>query len=114
MVLGALSGWLERRERRAIVYLIEENRLLRRQWGRHRLRLTETDRSRLAARAHRVAEPAAWSVHVLICDRDRKWSSELRRQLQDAEIRVVRTPACRAECEHVRRTLCAVDQGRMS
>ena len=28
MVLGALTGWLERREREAIAYLIEENRLL--------------------------------------------------------------------------------------
>jgi len=30
MVLGALTGWFERREREAIAYLIEENRLLRR------------------------------------------------------------------------------------
>ena len=29
----ALTGWLERRERDAIAYLIEENRLLRRQLG---------------------------------------------------------------------------------
>ena len=33
MVLGVLTGWFERRERRAIAYLIEENRLLRRQLG---------------------------------------------------------------------------------
>lgn len=30
---------------------------------------------------------------VLICDRDRKWSGEVRRQLRDAGIRVVLTPA---------------------
>jgi len=30
MVLGVLTGWLERREREAITYLVEENRLLRR------------------------------------------------------------------------------------
>jgi len=54
MVLGALTGWLERRERQAIAYLIEEKRLLRRQLGGRRLRLTDTDRRRLAARAHRV------------------------------------------------------------
>jgi transposase InsO family protein len=29
---------------------------------------------------------------VLICDRDRKWSREVRRQLGDADIRVVLTP----------------------
>ena len=31
MVLSGLTGWLNRREREAIAYLIEENRLLRRQ-----------------------------------------------------------------------------------
>jgi len=34
MVPGVLTGWLERREREVIAYLIEENRLLRRQLGR--------------------------------------------------------------------------------
>ena len=33
MVLGVLTGWLDRREREAVAYLIEENRLLRRQLG---------------------------------------------------------------------------------
>jgi hypothetical protein len=33
MVRGVLTGWLDRREREAIAYLIEENRLLRRQLG---------------------------------------------------------------------------------
>src|SRR4051812_34098357 len=54
MVLGVLTGWLARREREAIAYLIEENRLLRRQLGTRRLRLTDDDRRRLAARAYRV------------------------------------------------------------
>jgi hypothetical protein len=31
MVLYVLTGWLDRREREAIAYLIEENQLLRRQ-----------------------------------------------------------------------------------
>ena len=54
MVLGVLTGWLDRREREAIAYLIEENRLLRYQLGGCRLRLTDADRRRLAARAYRV------------------------------------------------------------
>jgi hypothetical protein len=54
IVLRVLTGWLERREREATAYLIEENRLLRRQLGGRRLRLTDADRRRLAARAHRV------------------------------------------------------------
>jgi transposase InsO family protein len=54
VVLGVLTGWLDRRERDAIAYLIEGNRLLRRQLGGRRLRLTDDDRRRLAARAFRV------------------------------------------------------------
>jgi hypothetical protein len=50
MVLGVLTGWLDRREREAVAYLMEENRLLRRQLGSSRLRLTDGDRRRLAAR----------------------------------------------------------------
>jgi hypothetical protein len=51
MVLSVVTGWLERREPATIAYLIEENRLLRRQLGTRRLRLTDDDRRRLAARA---------------------------------------------------------------
>jgi hypothetical protein len=58
MVLGVLTGWLDRREREAVAYLIEENPLLRRQLGERRLRLTDEDRRRLAARAYRVGSPA--------------------------------------------------------
>src|SRR5262252_2114300 len=54
MVLGVVTGWLDRREREAIAYLIEENRPLRRQLGVHRLRLTDDDRRGPAARAYRV------------------------------------------------------------
>jgi hypothetical protein len=39
MLLMVLTGWLERREREALAYLIEENRVLRRQLGGRRLRL---------------------------------------------------------------------------
>jgi len=52
IVLGVLTGWLDRQEREAIAYLIEENRLLRRQLGGRRLGLTDEDRRRLAARAY--------------------------------------------------------------
>jgi putative transposase len=39
-------------------------------------------------------EPGARpALDVLICDRDRKWSGEVRRQLRDAGTRVVLTPA---------------------
>jgi hypothetical protein len=42
IVLGVLTGWLDRPEREAVPYLIDENRLLRRQLGTRRLHLTTT------------------------------------------------------------------------
>ena len=65
MVLGVLTGWLDRREREAIAYLVEENRLLRRQLGVRRLRLTDADRRRLAARAYRVGRAALREIATI-------------------------------------------------
>jgi hypothetical protein len=65
VVLGVLTGWLDRREREAIAYLMEENRLLRRQLGGRRLRLTDDDRRRLAARAYRVGRAVLREVATI-------------------------------------------------
>jgi helix-turn-helix protein len=53
-LLLVLTSWLERREREVVGYLVVENRLLRRQLGTRRVRLTDADRRRLAVRAIRV------------------------------------------------------------
>jgi hypothetical protein len=65
LVLLELTGWLERREREGIAYLVEENRCLRRQLGSRRLRLTNDDRRRLAARAHRVGRAVLREVATI-------------------------------------------------
>jgi putative transposase len=65
MVLMVLTGWLDGRERRALAYLIEENRLLRREVGGRRLRLTDDDRRRLAARAYRVGRAALREIATI-------------------------------------------------
>jgi putative transposase len=52
----------------------------------------ETLFMRQVVRTLTMAELESLGVHVLICDRDRKWSREVRRQLRDADIRVVLTP----------------------
>jgi len=64
-MLCALAGWLDRRERDAVAYLIEENRLMRRQLGGRRLRLTDDDRRRLAARAYRVGRAALRNIATI-------------------------------------------------
>jgi putative transposase len=65
MVLCVLTGWLNRREREAIAYLIEENRLLRRQLRPRRPHLTDADRRRLAARAYRVGRAALREIATI-------------------------------------------------
>ena len=44
------AGWLNRHQQRVLDYLREENRILKRQLGRRKLRLTDDDRVRLAVR----------------------------------------------------------------
>ena len=53
-LLTALAGWITQHQQAVLEYLVEENRVLRVQLGRRRLRLTDEDRRRLAARGHRL------------------------------------------------------------
>ena len=64
-LLMVVTGWLARREREVVVYLIEENRCLRRQLGSRRVRLTDDDRRRLAARAYRVGRRALRDIATI-------------------------------------------------
>ena len=66
LVLSVLTGWLDCREREAIAYLIEENRLLRRQLCGRRLRLTDDDRRRLASRAYRVGPATLQQIATIV------------------------------------------------
>jgi transposase InsO family protein len=47
-----VAGWLQRDQQQVITYLQAENHILKAQLGGHRLRLTDTERRRLAALAH--------------------------------------------------------------
>jgi len=60
-----LTDWLARREREVVAYLIEENRCLRRQLCTRRVRLTDDDRRRLAARADRVGRAALREIATI-------------------------------------------------
>ena len=50
-VLVAVAGWVNQQQREVIDYLQEENRALREQLGPRRLRFTDEQRRRLAAKA---------------------------------------------------------------
>src|SRR5215468_33196 len=53
-LLVALAGWINEQQREVIDYLQAENRVLREQLGPRRLRFTDDQRIRLAAKAKRV------------------------------------------------------------
>jgi transposase InsO family protein len=73
-----IIGWLDRHERGALAYLIEENRLLRRQLGGRRLRFTDDDRRRLAIRAHRLGREALRDLATIVTpDTLLRWHRQL-------------------------------------
>jgi hypothetical protein len=51
LLLVTLAGWINQQQRDVIDYLQEENRVLREQLGPRRLRFTDDQRIRLAAKA---------------------------------------------------------------
>ena len=78
MLLLVLTSWLERREREAIAYLIEGNRLVRRQLGGRRLRFTDDERRRLAVRAHRLGRQALHEIATIVTpDTLLRWHRQL-------------------------------------
>src|SRR2546428_1188758 len=52
VLIVMVAGWLQRHQQQVISYLLEENRVLKAHLGGRRLRLTDTERRRLAALAH--------------------------------------------------------------
>ena len=52
VLIAMVAGWLQQHQQQVIIYLMEENRVLQAELGGRRLRLTDTERRRLAALAH--------------------------------------------------------------
>ena len=50
LLLATFAGWVNQHQAKVIEYLVEENRVLKKQLGGRRLRLTDDQRRRLAAR----------------------------------------------------------------
>jgi len=62
----ALAGWVNERQLQTIEYLREENRVLREQLGERRLRLTDEQRRRLAARAKALGRKLLAEVATIV------------------------------------------------
>ena len=66
MLLLPVTSWLDRQEREILAYLIEENRVLRRQLGGRCLQLTDNNRWRLGARAYGLGRPVLRTVAMIV------------------------------------------------
>jgi putative transposase len=66
VLIALVAGWLHRHQQQVITYLHEENRVLKAQFGNRRLRLTDTDRRRLAAVAYPLGRKRLQEVATLV------------------------------------------------
>jgi len=60
------AGWVNRHQQEVIDYLQEENRALREQLGGKRLRFTDRQRRRLAAKAKRIGRKGLFQIETLV------------------------------------------------
>src|SRR6266487_3081274 len=65
VLIAMVAGWVQRHQQQVISYLSEENRILKAQLGSRRLRLTDTERRRLAALAHPLGRQRLKAVATL-------------------------------------------------
>jgi hypothetical protein len=65
-LLVALAGWVNQQQRDIIDYLQEENRVLREQLGSRRLRFTDAQRRRLAAKAKTLGRRVLRNVASIV------------------------------------------------
>ena len=66
MLLVTLAGWVNRHQQRVIEYLVEENRVLKEQVMGRRLRLTDDQRRRLAAKGRRLSRRVLRQVATIV------------------------------------------------
>jgi transposase InsO family protein len=78
VLLVTLAGWLNRHQQHVIEYLVEENRVLNRQLTGRRLRLTDDQRRRLAAKGRRLGRRVLQQVATIVTpDTILRWHRQL-------------------------------------
>ena len=78
ILVSALAGWITRQQDAVIEFLREENRVLKQQLGRRRLRLTDAQRRRLAVRGKAIGRRALAEVASLVTpDTILRWHRQL-------------------------------------
>jgi len=102
-VLIAVAGWMNQRQLQMIEYLREENRVLREQLGERRLRLTDDQRRRLAAKAKGLGRKLLAEVATIVTPETLlRWHRQLIAQKYDGSgKRSPGRPRTAAEIEQV-------------
>ena len=78
LLLATYAGWVNRHQAQAIDYLVEENRVLKEQLRGRRLRLTDDQRRRLAAKGKRLGRRLLYQVATIVTpDTILKWHRRL-------------------------------------
>src|SRR3989441_5866250 len=62
----SVAGWMNQHQQHLVEYLTEENRVLREQMGNRRMRFTDNQRCRLAARAKRLGRKILEQVATIV------------------------------------------------
>jgi hypothetical protein len=87
-LLLTFAGWVSRQQQDVIAYLQEENHILREQLGGRRLRLTDAQRRRLAAKGKALGRKALREVAGIVTpDTILRWYRELIAQKYDGSAR---------------------------
>jgi hypothetical protein len=94
VVLAVLMGWLDRRERQALAYLMEEDRILRRQFGQQRILFTDADRRRLARRGNRLGRQVLRQMATIVTPDTIAMASAAHRAEVDVPKQPCRPPGC--------------------
>jgi hypothetical protein len=78
VLLVTLAGWINRHQQHVIEYLLEENRVLEEQLKGRRLRLTDDQRRRLAAKGRRLGRRVLRQVATIVTpDTILRWHQKL-------------------------------------
>ena len=65
-LVTSIAGWMNQHQHHVIDYLMEENRVLREQIGNHRLRFSDAQRRRLAAKAEKLGRKILAQVATIV------------------------------------------------
>jgi hypothetical protein len=102
-VLMAIAGWMNQRQQQVIEYLQEENRVLREQTGKRRVRFSDDQRRRLAVKAKVLGRKTLAELDTLVMpDTLLNWHRKLIAEKYDGSVRRrPGRPQVREEIQHL-------------